>query len=411
MTTKHHATVGFIFITLLIDVMGWGLIIPVMPELIAQLKHIPVNEASRYGSWLISVYAIMQFVCAPIIGNLSDRYGRRPVILISLFGFGVDYLFLALAPTYGWLFVGRTIAGITGASFTTASAYIADISTPETRAKNFGLIGAAFGLGFILGPAIGGQLSSLGVRAPFYCASILCLLNWLYGYFILPESLKKENRRKFEWKRANPAGSLFHLKKYPAISGLMFSFTLVYLAAHAVQSNWSYFTMYRFNWNEKMVGFSLALIGLLVALVQAGLIRIVNPKLGNHRSAYIGLFLYSIGLFLFAFASQGWMMFAFLVPYCLGGIAGPALQAILAGHVSPNEQGELQGTLTSLMSLTSIFGPLIMNNLFYYFTKPNAPVYFPGSSFFLGGILMLGSAIVTFYILKREKAGLKPAKL
>ncbi len=191
----------------------------------------------------------------------------------------------------------------------------------------------------------------------------------------------------------------------------MFSFTLVYLAAHAVQSNWSYFTMYRFNWNEKMVGFSLALIGLLVALVQAGLIRIVNPKLGNHRSAYIGLFLYSIGLFLFAFASQGWMMFAFLVPYCLGGIAGPALQAILAGHVSPNEQGELQGTLTSLMSLTSIFGPLIMNNLFYYFTKPNAPVYFPGSSFFLGGILMLGSAIVTFYILKREKAGLKPAKL
>lgn len=403
MNTQRRAAVGFIFITLLIDVMGWGLIIPVMPKLIAELKHIPVNEASRYGSWLVSMYAVMQFFCAPIIGNLSDRFGRRPVILFSLFGFGVDYLFLAFAPTYGWLFIGRTIAGITGASFTTAAAYIADVSTPETRAKNFGLIGAAFGLGFIIGPAIGGQLGGLGVRAPFYAAAILCLLNWLYGYFVLPESLNKENRRKFEWKRANPAGSLLHLKKYPAISGLMFSFTLIYLAAHAVQSNWSYFTMYRFNWNEKMVGYSLALIGLLVAGVQAGLIRIVNPKLGNQRSAYIGLFLYSIGLFLFAFASQTWMMFAFLIPYCLGGIAGPALQAILAGHVPPNEQGELQGALTSLMSLTSIFGPLIMNNLFYYFTKTNAPVYFPGAAFLLGGILMTGSAIIAYYVLRREK--------
>ncbi|HWC54045.1 MAG TPA: TCR/Tet family MFS transporter [Chitinophagaceae bacterium] len=403
MATQRRAAVGFIFVTLLIDVMGWGLIIPVMPKLIADLKHIPVNEASRYGSWLVSMYAVMQFICAPIIGNLSDRFGRRPVILISLFGFGVDYLFLAFAPTYGWLFVGRTVAGITGASFTTAAAYIADVSTPETRAKNFGLIGAAFGLGFIIGPAIGGQLGGLGVRAPFYAAAILCLLNWLYGYFVLPESLKKENRRKFEWKRANPVGSLLHLKKYPAISGLMFSFTLIYLAAHAVQSNWSYFTMYRFSWNEKMVGYSLALIGLLVAGVQAGLIRIVNPKLGNQRSAYIGLFLYSIGLFLFAFASQTWMMFAFLVPYCLGGIAGPALQAILAGHVPPNEQGELQGALTSLMSLTSIFGPLIMNNLFYYFTKTNAPVYFPGAAFLLGGVLMTGSAIIAYYVLRNEK--------
>jgi DHA1 family tetracycline resistance protein-like MFS transporter len=403
MATQRRAAVGFIFVTLLIDVMGWGLIIPVMPKLIADLKHIPVNEASRYGSWLVSMYAVMQFICAPIIGNLSDRFGRRPVILISLFGFGVDYLFLAFAPTYGWLFVGRTVAGITGASFTTAAAYIADVSTPETRAKNFGLIGAAFGLGFIIGPAIGGQLGGLGVRAPFYAAAILCLLNWLYGYFVLPESLKKENRRKFEWKRANPVGSLLHLKKYPAISGLMFSFTLIYLAAHAVQSNWSYFTMYRFSWNEKMVGYSLALIGLLVAGVQAGLIRIVNPKLGNQRSAYIGLFLYSIGLFLFEFASQTWMMFAFLVPYCLGGIAGPALQAILAGHVPPNEQGELQGALTSLMSLTSIFGPLIMNNLFYYFTKTNAPVYFPGAAFLLGGVLMTGSAIIAYYVLRNEK--------
>lgn len=403
MAVSRKAAVGFIFITLLIDVMGWGLIIPVMPKLIAGLKHIQINEASKYGSLLVAVYAIMQFFCAPIIGNLSDRYGRRPVILFSLFGFAVDYLFLALAPTYGWLFVGRIVAGITGASFTTAAAYIADVSTPENRAKNFGMIGAAFGLGFIIGPFIGGQLSGFGVRAPFCAAAILCLLNWLYGYFVLPESLSLEHRRKFEWKRANPVGSLLHLKKYPAISGLMFSFALIYLAAHAVQSNWNYFTIFRFHWTDKMVGNSLALVGLLVAAVQAGLIRIVNPRLGNQRSVYIGLLMYSIGLFLFAFATQSWMMFAFLVPYCLGGIAGPALQSILAGHVPPNEQGELQGALTSLMSLTSIFGPLIMNNLFYYFTKSNTPFHFPGVSFFLGAIFMLFSAVIAWYVLGKEK--------
>jgi DHA1 family tetracycline resistance protein-like MFS transporter len=374
-----------------------------MPDLLVKLKHIPINEASTYGSWLLFAYAFAQFVCAPVLGNLSDKYGRRPIILFSLFGFSVDYLFLALAPSYGWLFVGRTIAGITGASFTTAAAYIADISTTENRAKNFGMIGAAFGLGFIIGPAIGGLLGSLGVRAPFYAAAILCLLNWLYGYFVLPESLAKENRRTFEWKRANPLGSLRQLKKYPAISGLAISFLLIYLAANAVQSNWNYFTKFRFNWSDKMVGYSLALVGLLVAAVQAGLIRIVNPKLGNERSIYVGLCMYSLGLFLFAFATQSWMMFAFLVPYCLGGIAGPALQATIAGHVPPNEQGELQGGLTSIMSLTAIVGPLIMNNLFYYFTKDNAPLYFPGAPFLLGAILMLFSAVVAWYVLRTEK--------
>lgn len=367
------------------------------------MKHIPVNEASKYGSWLVSSYAVMQFICAPILGGLSDKSGRRPIILFSLFGFGIDYLFLAFAPTYGWLFVGRIIAGITGASFTTGAAYIADVSTAATRAKNFGMIGAAFGLGFILGPAIGGQLGGLGVKAPFYAAAILCLLNWLYGYFVLPESLSKENRRRFEWKRANPVGSLLHLKKYPAISGLMFSFAFIYLAAHAVQSNWNYFTMYRFQWSEKMVGYSLALIGLLVAAVQMGLLRIVNPRLGNERSIYTGLCLYGAGMLLFSFATQSWMMFAFLVPYCLGGIAGPALQAILAGHVPPNEQGELQGALTSLMSLTSIFGPYVMNNLFYYFTKKNAPIHFPGAPFLLGSILMVLSAVIAWLVLSREK--------
>ena len=403
MSRSKKAAIGFIFITLLIDVMGWGLIIPVMPKLIAQLKNIQINDASSYGAWLLFAYAFTQFICAPLIGNLSDRFGRRPVLLSSLLGFAIDYIFLALAPSYGWLFIGRIIAGITGASFTTAAAYIADISTAETRAKNFGMIGAAFGLGFIIGPALGGLIADWGIRAPFYAAAGLCLLNFLYGYFILPESLDKEHRRAFEWKKANPLGSLKFLRKAPTIAGLAGCYFLIYLAAMSVQGNWNYFTMYRFHWTEKLVGISLAVVGVLVGAVQAGLTRLVNPKLGNEKSIYLGLLLYTMGLVLFAFATQGWMMFLFLVPYCLGGIAGPALQATMAGHVKPNEQGALQGALTSLMSLTTIIGPLIMNNLFSFFTHKNAPFYFPGAAFFLGAIFMLGSVLISYSVFTKEK--------
>src|SRR5579871_349035 len=286
MAKSRNAALGFIFITILIDSIGFGVIIPVMPRLIAGLRNIPVNEASTSGGILLSTYAIMQFLFAPVIGNLSDKYGRRPIILFSLFGFGIDYLFLSFAPTYGWLFVGRIVAGITGASFTTAMAYIADISTADTRAKNFGMVGGAFGLGFIIGPAIGGLLGKFGLRAPFYVAAILTLINWLYGYFVLPESLSKDHRREFEWKRANPVGTLIQLKKYPAISGLIAALTLIYLAVHAVQSNWSFFTMYRFQWNPTMVGISLSLVGALVAVVQVGLIRIITPKIGGAQHLY-----------------------------------------------------------------------------------------------------------------------------
>lgn len=405
MATSRQAAIKFIFITLLIDVMGWGLIIPVMPDLISKLKGIPINQASSYGAWLLFAYSGTQFICAPLIGNLSDKYGRRPIILCSLIGFGIDYVFMALAPYYGWLFVGRTIAGLTGASFTTAAAYIADVSTNETRAKNFGMIGAAFGLGFIIGPALGGLLAGWGIRAPFYAAAALCLVNAAYGYFILPESLSKENRREFEWKRANPFGALQFLRRNPSIAGLAISFFLIYLAAMSVQGNWNFFTMYRFHWTEKLVGISLAVVGVLVAAVQAGLTRVVNPKLGNEKSIYLGLLLYATGLLLFAFATQGWMMFVFLVPYCLGGVAGPALQATMAGHVPPNQQGELQGALTSLMSLTAIIGPLIMNNLFWFFTSEKAPIYFPGVSFLLGSIFMLSSVVIVWKVLTREKKG------
>lgn len=403
MSNSKQSAMGFIFITLLIDVMGWGLIIPVMADLIAELKHIPVNEASTYGALLLSVFAIMQFLFAPVIGNLSDRYGRRPILLIALLGFGIDYIVLALAPTYGWLFLGRVVAGLTGASFTTASAYIADISTDENRAKNFGLIGAAFGLGFVLGPALGGFLATWGIRAPFYAAAALCLLNFLYGYFLLPESLDKEHRRPFEWKRANPFGSLKFLTKHPEIGELAICFFLIYLGAQSVQGNWNFFTIYRFNWTEKMVGISLAVVGVLVGAVQGGLTRVVNPKIGDEKSIYVGLSLYTLGLILFAVATESWMMFAFLVPYCLGGICGPSLQSVIAAHVASNQQGELQGALTSLMSVTTIIGPLIMNSSFSYFTSDKAPFHLPGIHFLIGAICMLTSLILTYQVLSKER--------
>ena len=402
MAINRNAAIGFIFVTILIDVIGFGVIIPVMPDLISQLKHVPANKAATYGSWLMSAYAITQFICAPIIGGLSDKFGRRKILLVSLFGFAVDYIFLALAPTYEWLFVGRIIAGITGASITTASAYIADVSTAETRAKNFGMLGAAFGLGFIIGPAIGGVLGKFGLRVPFYGAAILCALNWLYGYFVLPESLAPENRRPFDIKRSNPFGSFKQMKKYPAISWLLVSVFLLYMASHAVQSHWSYFGKYRFNWNETTIGYSLAAVGLLVAVVQGGLIRFINPKLGNEKSVYVGMLLYTIGLVLFAFASQSWMMFIFLIPYCLGGIAGPALQSMMAARVPSNAQGELQGIITSIMSLTAIFGPLLMNGLFSFFTSDKAPVHFPGAAFLMGSVFMLSSALVAYFTIHKK---------
>jgi MFS transporter, DHA1 family, tetracycline resistance protein len=405
MGTTKKAAIGFIFVTLLIDVMGFGLIIPVLPALISQLKGISINQAATYGAILLSVFAVTQFLFSPVIGNLSDRFGRRPVLLLSLFGFGIDYIILALAPAYGWLFIGRVIAGITGASFTTATAYIADVSPdPATRAKNFGMIGAAFGLGFVLGPALGGLLGEgWGVRAPFYAAAALCLLNCVYGYFLLPESLSKENRRPFDWRRANPLGSLKFLTQHPEIGGLAISFFLIYLGAQSVQSNWAYFTMYRFGWNARTVGISLTVVGVLVGGVQAGLTRVVNPKIGNEKSIYLGLSLYTLGLVLFAFATQGWMMFLFLIPYCLGGICGPSLQSVVSGQVPSNQQGELQGALTSLMSLTTIFGPLIMNGTFAYFTSNKAPIHFPGMHFLLGAFCILLSLVIAVKVLGREK--------
>lgn len=398
MTVKRNAALGFIFITILIDVIGFGIIIPVLPGLIKQLTGGDITIAAKYGSWLTFAYAIIMFFFSPIIGALSDKYGRRPVLLFALMGLGIDYIFQAFSPTIILLFIGRLIAGATGASFTTASAYIADISTPEKRAQNFGMVGVAFGIGFIIGPAIGGLCSEWGrhlghtgnfdwsVRLPFVIAAIFSLLNMLYGFFVLPESLLPENRRMFDMKRANPIGTLKHLRRYKVLTGLAVSYFLLNLGAHALQSNWSYYTMYKFNWNALMVGISLSVVGVLVAVVQGGLIRITIPKLGEKNSVYTGLSFYVLGMLLFAFASQGWMMFVFLIPYCLGGIGGPALQGIISNQVPNNEQGQLQGALSSLIGITAFVGPLLMNNLFALFTGTEAPFLFPGMPFIAGGI-------------------------
>lgn len=402
MPTTKKAAVNFIFITLLLDVIGFGIIIPVLPKLLVELKNIDINEASTYGGYLIFAFAAAQFIFSPIIGNLSDQFGRRPIILFSLLGMGIDYIIMALAPTYMWLFVGRILAGTAGASFTTGSAYIADVSTDEDRSKNFGLVGAAFGIGFIVGPLLGGVLGSFGSRVPFYFAAGLSLINVLYGYFILPESLSKENRRPFDWKRANPLGTLKQLIGYKQIKVLLLAFFFLHLGSHAIQSNWTYFTMYKFAWSEMLVGLSLAFIGVLVGIVQAFLAQKAANKFGLAKSIYYGFALYTIGMFLFCFAESTWMMFAFSIPYCLGGIAMPNLQSYLVSKVPANEQGELQGGLTSMSSVTTIIGPLIMTGIFYYFTSEKAPFQFAGSSFFLGGIFMLLSFVITYFVLMNK---------
>lgn len=400
MRTSRKAALTFIFITVLIDVTGFGLIFPILPKLIAQLIHGDISAAAGYGGWLAFSYAIMQFFFAPVLGNISDRYGRRPVLLCSLLGFGIDYVFLAFSSTITWLFVGRIIAGITGASHTVASAYVADISAPEERSHNFGLLNAAFGVGFIIGPVIGGILGQYGTHVPFLAAAGLSLLNVLYGFFVLPESLSQENRRPFEWKRANPLGALQHLRKFPAVSGLLVAFTLFSIANHSMESVWAYYTMKKFQWDEAMVGYSLGCIGFLFALVQGGLPRWILPKIGDKAATHAGLLLAALGFMLFAFASEGWMMFVFMIPFITGGIAGATLQGIMSNQFPADEQGELQGSLSSLLGITTIIGPLLMTSLFAYFTGTQAPFYFPGAPFFFSALLTLGSAVLIFRSLK-----------
>lgn len=406
MSKKGKSALFFIFLTVVIDTVGLGIIIPVMPALIRELIHGDLSMASQYGGWLTFCYAFTQFIFASVLGNLSDRYGRRPVLLFSLFGFSINYLLMGFAPSITWLFIGRLVAGITGASHTVAAAYIADISTPEKKAQNFGLLGAAFGLGFIIGPVLGGLLGQYGPKIPFFAAAALSLCNLIYGYFVVPESLKPEFRRPFLWRNANPIGAFRHMKRYPQIYALISCIFLINIAAHAVQSTWSYYTMEKFGWDEKMVGLSLGFIGVLLTIVQAGLLRIIIPKLGLPKAILLGLLLYSLSLPLMGLAPTTQFLFASSFIYVFAGIAGPAVQSMISNLTPSTEQGQIQGGIASLISLTAIIGPLLMSSLFSFFTKKGTALYFPGIPFIAGGILAFTAFIIALIYFKRMPASL-----
>lgn len=403
---QRQAGIIFIFITLILDVLGIGLIIPVLPELIKEFIGGDSSEAARYFGMIASVYALAQFVFAPILGALSDRVGRRPVLLLALLGFFIDYLILGFAPNLFWLFIGRVLAGIMGATITTANAYIADISTPETRAQNFGLVGAAFGIGFIIGPTLGGVLGAWHIRAPFFVAAFLVLLNLLYGYFVLPESLPKEKRRAFDWRKANPIGAIANLRKYPLVVNLAVAFVLVSLAQRGLETVWVLYTGERFGWGELNNGLTLGLVGIMSALVQGYLIRKIIPALGEKRAIVTGLSISTLSFIAFGLAGQGWLMLIVIIFFAFGGISGPAIQGLVAGVVDPREQGAVQGSLASLVSASSILAPLIANYSFSLFTREavrDTALYIPGIPFFIGAIFMGTAALLMWRLFRNPQ--------
>jgi len=403
-TSKY--ALAFIFLTMLIDTIGLGVIIPVSPGIIALLTHEPVSGAARWGGWLFFSYALMQFLCAPIIGNLSDRFGRRPLLILSLAMLGVDYLITGLAPTILWLFVGRTLSGMAGASVTTVNAYIADITPPEQRAARFGLIGAAFGLGFILGPALGGFVGEhFGLRAPFFVAAGLSAANALFGFIVLKESLAPEHRRKFEWRRANPLGSLKALSRFPHLMLLIAVLVLAQFAHDCLPSTWSYYTMLKFGWGPGDIAWSLVAIGALVTVSYAVLPRLLVPRLGEANTVYFGIFFTGLAYAGYAFAGNAWVFYAWMIPFTLGGVGQPTLSALISHQVPANEQGELQGATSSVTSLTSVVAMWTMPTLFAWFTGPTAPVYFPGAAFFAAALCEAGGLIL--FALSRKSAASK----
>ncbi len=391
----------FIFITILVDVIGIGIILPIIPDLIMELTGEGTAKAVIYGMWLTTAFAGMQFLFSPVLGEISDRYGRRPILLIALLGLSVDYLIHAWAPTIIWLFVGRFLAGITGASFTVASAYIADISTKEEKAKNFGLIGAAFGLGFIVGPGIGGFFGEIDIRLPFYIAAGLTFANFIFGYFFVPESLSIENRRPINTLKMIPGVSLVSLRNYKGVLLLIFAFFLANLAGQALPSTWSYYGIERYDWSPQDIGISLMVVGLLVAIAQGFLVGIVVKKLGKKKTVITGFLLWTIGMFLFSQASEPWMLYAFLIPYAFGGIAGPTVQGVISNQVSEKEQGNLQGAITGLVSVTAILGQVIFSSVFYYFIRPETAIYFVGAPYVLAAVFLVIALLFAVLAMKR----------
>jgi DHA1 family tetracycline resistance protein-like MFS transporter len=394
---------AFVLVTVLLDTLGLGLLIPVAPRLVASFLNDDLGAASHYFGVLVSLYAAMQFLFSPVIGGLSDRFGRRPVILLSLAGAAASYLLSGFAPALSWLFIGRVIAGITGASFSAAGAYVADVTPPEKRAQSFGLVGAVFGLGFILGPALGGVLGDVGLRLPYFVAAGLNAANLLYGFFVLPESLAVADRRPFSFARANAFGALRALGRHRVVIGLTGTMLCSFMAQWILQSVWALHTQSRFGWSLRQVGLSLMVVGFAMALVQGVLVRAAVPRLGERRALFLGLFMGVVGQAALGLADRGWLLLAAVPLLSLGGLAGPAVQAIVSREVGPSEQGEVQGALSSLNGIAAIAGPVIGTTLLARFSPVDASPHVPGAAFFAAALFnVLGLALAARLFARRE---------
>ena len=377
----------FVIVCVMIDMISFGIIIPVIPSLLEELTGKGAEDTVVIGGFLTASFGLLNFFAMPFIGNLSDRFGRRPVLLVSIGTLGIDFMIMGFAHSLWLLFLGRALTGISSATFSTANAYIADVTEPEARGKAFGMIGAAFGIGFIIGPALGGWLGSIDTRLPFFGAAALSLLNFLYGVFVLPESLALENRRPFDLKRANPFGAIRHFSKLPKVAWLIVAQGLYMFAHHVFPATWNFFGEIRYNWGEAEIGLSLALVGIGSAVTQALLIGPAINRFGPVRTALGGIVMTSLACFLYAAATDDWMVYAVIPLGALGGVFGPALNQITSGLTPRNAQGELQGAVASLQAFSMIFAPLVMTQTLHVFSTDEAPVYFPGAAFLLAAIL------------------------
>jgi len=400
-----RGAVIFILVTIALDLVALGIIAPVLPNLIEHFEGGDVARASLVIGYFTFAWATMQFLCSPIIGAWSDRYGRRPIILISCLGLGLDYIFMALAPSLAWLFVGRIISGITTSNISTAFAYITDVTPPEKRAGQFGLLGAAFGLGFVIGPSIGGVLGEHSLRLPFWVAAGLSLANVLYGFFVLPESLVPERRAKSAWHMANPLGSLTLLGSHRELSGLASALTIFYLAHNALPTVFVVYTQQRYHWTPRQIGFSLAVIGVCAAVVSGGLVGPYVKKFGERFSVLSGLCYGVLGFLGFALASRGWMLLASIPLIALWGVAGPAIQSLMSRRVDHSSQGKLQGAINSLRSITTMVSPVLFTQVFAHAISPHSAIQLPGAPYFLAAVLLSSSLMVAIYVTR----GLTPA--
>ena len=400
----NRLPITFIQMTVVLDAMGIGLIMPVMPDLIQEVESAGLSTAAVWGGVLTTIFAAMQFLFGPAVGNLSDRYGRRPVLLFSLVIMAFDYVLMALAGTIWLLIMGRIIGGITAATQSTSAAYMADISKPDEKAANFGLVGAAFGVGFVLGPLLGGILAEYGTRAPFWAAALLAAANAVFGYYVLPETVTDRIRRPFEWRRANPLGAFKNIGRLPGLKRLML-ITFVYTIAFFVYPGvWAYFGAERFDWSPGMIGLSLAIFGIGIAVVQGLLMKPILNRIGERNAVILGLSIDVLAFTMLGFVTNGWIALALTPLTAFGSIAGPALQGIMSRTASDDQQGELQGTTTSINAVATIVAPLIVTQTFWYFTAPENPFYLPGAPFLLSAVLTVGCIIVFMQTPRPQKA-------